>query len=66
MSSGHQMTIPIGPFRAAGLAAGDRFEVIADGPGSFRAVRVHAVEPADGPVQPELTTPGGSEPAEAA
>ena len=52
ISPGHQMTVPIGPFRAAGLAAGDRFEVIAEGPGSVRIERIHAAEPA--PAQPEL------------
>ena len=29
ISSGHQITIPIGPFTAAALGAGDRFEVTA-------------------------------------
>ena len=38
MSSGHQMTVPIGPFRAAELAPGDQFEVIADGPGEVSCV----------------------------
>jgi bifunctional DNA-binding transcriptional regulator/antitoxin component of YhaV-PrlF toxin-antitoxin module len=58
LSSGHQLTIPIGPFRAAALAPGDQFEVIADGPGRVRLERVHPAEP--------LTTPAGPAPEEAA
>lgn len=52
ISSGHQITIPIGPFRAAGLSPGDRFEVTAESEGIVRIERVHAAEPA--PAQPEL------------
>ena len=44
LSPGHQMTVPIGPFRAAQLAAGDQFEVTAEGPGEVHLSRVHAVE----------------------
>lgn len=66
MSSGHQMTIPIGPFRAAGLAPGDRFEIAAVGPGELHVTRVHPAEPFDGRAQPELSPPAGSAPAEAA
>jgi PD-(D/E)XK nuclease superfamily protein len=52
ISSGHQITIPIGPFTAAELAPGDRFEVTAAGPGSVRIERIHQAEPAT--VQAEL------------
>ena len=52
ISSGHQITIPIGPFTAAGLAPGDRFEVTAVGLGSVRIERIHQGDPA--PIQPEL------------
>lgn len=52
ISSGHQITIPIGPFTAAKLAPGDRFEVIAQGPGSVRIERIHQAEPV--PAQVEL------------
>jgi hypothetical protein len=65
MSSGHQMTVPIGPFRAAGLAAGDEFEVTALAPGEFTVKRVHAAYMA-APAQPELTTPAEPAPGEAA
>ncbi len=65
MSSGHQMTVPIGPFRAAGLAPGDEFEVTALGPGEFKVRRVHAAY-VPAPAQPELTTPAEPEPGEAA
>ena len=44
ISSGHQMTIPIGPFRAAGLAVGDRLEVLAQAPGTVLLQRVHSDE----------------------
>ncbi len=44
ISPGHQITIPIGPFTAAGLTPGDRFEVVADKPGSVRLERIHAAE----------------------
>ena len=53
ISSGHQITIPIGPFTAADLAAGDRFEVVAEGPGSVRIERVHRADQPAGD-QPEL------------
>ena len=53
ISSGHQITIPIGPFTAAGLTPGDRFEVVAEGPGSVRIERVHRGDAAAGD-QPEL------------
>ena len=62
MSPGHQMTVPIGPFRAAGLSPGDQFEVVAEGPGELRLSRVHAAEPTD----PSLTTPAATAPAEGA
>jgi hypothetical protein len=58
MSSGHQMTIPIGPFRAAELSPGDQFEVVAEAPGRLRLERVHSAQP--------LTTPAGPAPEEAA
>lgn len=45
ISSGHQITIPVGPFSAAGLSPGDRFEVVAEGPGTVRIERVHRGEP---------------------
>lgn len=45
ISPGHQMTIPIGPFRHAGLNAGDRFEVTAIGDGALMIERVHAEAP---------------------
>ena len=41
ISTGHQMTIPIGPFRAAELAVGDRLEVLVQGPGTVLLQRVH-------------------------
>ena len=53
ISSGHQITIPIGPFTAAGLTPGDRFEVVAEGPGAVRIERVHRGDAAAGD-QPEL------------
>lgn len=52
LSPGHQITIPIGPFNAAELAPGDRFEVAAEGTGIVRFERVHRAE-APGE-QPEL------------
>ncbi len=42
ISSAHQATIPIGPFRAAGLSVGDQFEVTAEAPGRVVLTRVHA------------------------
>lgn len=42
ISSGHQVTIPIGPFRSAGLNPGDRFEVTAIDEGAVLIERVHA------------------------
>jgi hypothetical protein len=65
LSSGHQMTVPIGPFRAAGLSPGDEFEVTAVGAGEFVVKRVHAAYVAAA-AQPELTTPSGPAPEEAA
>jgi hypothetical protein len=65
ISSGHQLTISIGPFRSAGLAPGDQLEVTAEGPGELRLRRVHEA-PTPTPAQPELTTPGAPEPEEAA
>ncbi len=44
MSPGHQLTIPIGPFTAADLTAGDRFEVVVEGSGCVRLERTHAAE----------------------
>ncbi len=60
MSPGHQMTVPIGPFRAAGLSPGDQFEVIAEGPGEIRVSRVHAAEPDSALTTPEATGPAAS------
>jgi hypothetical protein len=45
------MTIPVGPFRHAGLNPGDRFEVTAQGEGRLLLERVHA---APAPPQQEL------------
>lgn len=42
ISPGHQLTIPVGPFRSADLSAGDRFDVIAEGPGRIRLCRIAA------------------------
>ena len=47
ISPGHQITIPIGPFTAAGLSPGDRFEVVAHKPGCVRLERIHAAGPQD-------------------
>ena len=55
ISSGHQITVPIGPFKAAGLSPGDRFEVTAEGEGLVRFRRVHRSEPA--PTQPPVADP---------
>lgn len=56
ISPGHQLTIPIGPFRAADLEAGDRFEVTAEAPGRIRLERVHAADGGvpSGAAQPEF------------
>lgn len=51
ISSGHQITIPIGPFNAAELCAGDRFEVKAESVGCVRIDRVHRAEPAPAPAE---------------
>jgi hypothetical protein len=40
ISAGHQITIPSGPFRAAGFAAGDRLLVEATGPGEATVKRI--------------------------
>jgi hypothetical protein len=40
ISPGHQITIPLGPFRAASLTAGDRLEVTADGLGRVTLTRI--------------------------
>ncbi len=64
LSSGHQMTVPIGPFRVAQLAPGDQFEVVATGPGEIRLSRVHAAistVPASASASP-LTPPAAPEP----
>jgi PD-(D/E)XK endonuclease len=45
ISSGHQITIPVGPFRAAGLSAGDRLHVESDGDGRVVLTRKERVEP---------------------
>jgi hypothetical protein len=45
ISAGHQLTIPVGPFRAADLSAGDRLEVLAEGPGRIALRRVHPASP---------------------
>lgn len=45
ISAGHQLTIPVGPFRAADLSVGDQFEVIAEGPGRIALRRVHRASP---------------------
>ncbi len=45
ISSGHQITITSVPFRAAGLAVGDRLELTADGPGR---VILERIEPPPG------------------
>lgn len=45
ISSGHQITIPSVPFRAAGLDVGDRLELTADGPGRVIVQRIES--PAD-------------------
>lgn len=42
ISPGHQMTIPIGCFRAAGLSSGDRLGVEALGDGEVRLTRIHS------------------------
>ena len=51
MSSGHQITIPIGPFTAAELTPGDRFLVTARAPGEVLFERVHAAETESDPQQ---------------
>ncbi len=70
LSPGHQMTVPIGPFRAAQLAPGDQFEVVATGPGELQLSRIHAAHapaaPTVRPAQPPLTPPAATEPGEAA
>ena len=40
VSSKHQVTIPAGPFRSAGLGAGDKLRVEADGAGRVVLTRV--------------------------
>lgn len=40
ISSGHQITIPSVPFRAAGLQVGDRLQLTADGPGRVILERI--------------------------
>jgi hypothetical protein len=54
ISPGHQITIPVGPFNAASLFAGDRLEVVAEAEGVVRIERVHRVEPTT--TQAELPT----------
>ena len=39
ISAKHQVTIPVEPLRRAGLATGDRLDVIVDRPGEVRLVR---------------------------
>ena len=67
LSSGHQMTVPIGPWRAADLSVGDQFEVVAEGPGQIRLSRVHIAQPVSPDAdQQSLTTPARPAPEEAA
>lgn len=41
VSSGHQITIPVGPFRAAETSVGDRIEVTAHGEGRLALKTIH-------------------------
>ncbi len=55
-----QLTMPVAVAGEAGLRGGDRLRARADGDGRVILERI------DQPAQPELTTPAGSEPGEAA
>ena len=65
ISTGHQLTIPIGPFRAAELRVGDRLEVVVESPGRVLLCRVHPAEAAADPEQAEARTPTQEETADA-